>query len=198
MTWRESAKRSGTKSLLRCVQTWWPTTRNVWPLWLPPSTKSCFAKGWNTYFDFFYCYSVSHCPNKPTIKIIDWSFIFQCTKSAGDQVIFSLTVHIYTYKYIFFFGGGGFSSRKAIHKERNSINIQSDICEIKKIYYEHQNLFWLNWKGMNQIKCKTLTDGLCSGLLKLDLRATVCAWRACQWKSWDAQGLRGIGAYHQR
>ncbi len=20
---------------LRCVQTWWPTTRNVWPLWLP-------------------------------------------------------------------------------------------------------------------------------------------------------------------
>ncbi len=54
MTWRESAKRSGTKSLLRCVQTWWPTTRNVWPLWLPtrvfpPSTKSCFAKGSNTY-----------------------------------------------------------------------------------------------------------------------------------------------------
>ncbi len=55
MTWRGSAKRSGTKSLLRCVQTWWPTTRNVWPLWLPtrvlpPSTKSCFAKGSNTYF----------------------------------------------------------------------------------------------------------------------------------------------------
>ncbi len=47
MTWRGSAKRSGTKSLLRCVQTWWPTTRNVCPLWLPtrvlpPSTKSCF------------------------------------------------------------------------------------------------------------------------------------------------------------
>ncbi len=55
MTWRGSAKRSGTKSLLRCVQTWWPTTRNVWHLWLPtrvlpPSTKSCFAKGSNTYF----------------------------------------------------------------------------------------------------------------------------------------------------
>ncbi len=54
MTWRGSAKRSGTKSLLRCVQTWWPTTRNVWALWLPtrvfpPSTKSCFAKGSNTY-----------------------------------------------------------------------------------------------------------------------------------------------------
>ncbi len=29
MTWRGSAKRSGTKSLLRCVQTWGPTTRNV-------------------------------------------------------------------------------------------------------------------------------------------------------------------------
>ncbi len=54
MTWRGSAKKSGTKSLLRCVQTWWTTTRNVWPLWLPtrvlsPSTKSCFAKGSNTY-----------------------------------------------------------------------------------------------------------------------------------------------------
>ncbi len=52
MTWRGSAKRSGTKSLLRCVQTWWTTTRNVWPLWLPtrvlsPSTKTCFAKGSN-------------------------------------------------------------------------------------------------------------------------------------------------------
>ncbi len=49
------AKRSGTKSLLRCVQTCWPTTRNIWPLWLPtrvlpPSTKSCFAKGSKTYF----------------------------------------------------------------------------------------------------------------------------------------------------
>ncbi len=46
MTWRGSAKRSGQKSLLRCAQTWWPTTRNVWPLWLPtrvlpPSTKFC-------------------------------------------------------------------------------------------------------------------------------------------------------------
>ncbi len=29
MTWRGSAERSGTKSLLRCVQTWWPATRNV-------------------------------------------------------------------------------------------------------------------------------------------------------------------------
>ncbi len=50
MTWRGSTKRSGTKSLLRCVETWWPTTRHIWPLWfstrvLPPSTKSCFAKG---------------------------------------------------------------------------------------------------------------------------------------------------------
>ncbi len=54
MTLRVSAKRSGTKSLLRCVQTWRPTTRNVWPLWLPtrvlpPSTKSCSAKGSNIY-----------------------------------------------------------------------------------------------------------------------------------------------------
>ncbi len=64
-----------------CVQTWWPTTRNVWPLWLPtrgfpPSTKSCFEKGQILIdLDFFPCYSVSHCYNKPTIKIIDWSFL---------------------------------------------------------------------------------------------------------------------------
>ena len=49
MTWRISTKRSGTKSLLRCVQTWRLTIRNVWPLWLttrvlPPRTKSCFAE----------------------------------------------------------------------------------------------------------------------------------------------------------
>ena len=55
MTWRRSAKRSGTKFLLWCVQTWWQATRNVWPLWLPtrvlpPSSKSCFAEGSNTYF----------------------------------------------------------------------------------------------------------------------------------------------------
>ncbi len=54
MTWRRSAKRSGTKSLLRCVQAWWPTTRSIWPLCLPtrvlpPSTKPCFVKGSNTY-----------------------------------------------------------------------------------------------------------------------------------------------------
>ncbi len=56
MTWRESAKSSGTESLLRCVQTWWPTTRNIWPLWLPtrvlpPYIKSRFAKGSNNYLN---------------------------------------------------------------------------------------------------------------------------------------------------
>ncbi len=35
MTWRRSTKRSGIKCLLRCEQTWRPTTRKVWPLWLP-------------------------------------------------------------------------------------------------------------------------------------------------------------------
>ncbi len=63
MTWRGSAKRSETKSLLRYVQTWWPTTRNVWPLWLPtrvlpPSTMSCFAKGIKCLFDFLKCTSI--------------------------------------------------------------------------------------------------------------------------------------------
>ncbi len=63
MTRRVSAKRSGTKSLLICVQTWWPTTRNVWLLWLPrrvlpPSTKSCFAKGIKYLFDSLKCKSI--------------------------------------------------------------------------------------------------------------------------------------------
>ncbi len=102
MTWRGSAKRSGTKSLLRCVQTWWPTTRNIWPLWLPtrvlpPSNKLCFGEGvkylfhslkcksiynlfGNVFFWIFCCYSVSHCSNKPTIEIIDWTFLCQWAK----------------------------------------------------------------------------------------------------------------------
>ncbi len=58
VTWRRSANRSGTKSLPRCVQTWQPATRNVWPLWLPtrvlpPSTKSCFVKGSNNYLTHY-------------------------------------------------------------------------------------------------------------------------------------------------
>ncbi len=86
MTWRRSAKRSGTEM---CGKPGWPTTRYVWPLWLPTSvfaTKSCFVKGSNTYhslkcnqFITFFCifldffvFSVSHCSNKATIKIIDW------------------------------------------------------------------------------------------------------------------------------
>ncbi len=109
MTWRRSAKRSGIKSLLRCVQTWWPTARNIWPLWwptgvLPPSTKSCFCE-WVKYFfhslkcksiyNFFEmrfygfcCYSVSHCSNKPTSKIIDWSILCQWENIQNQQGFF--------------------------------------------------------------------------------------------------------------
>ncbi len=69
----------------------------VWPLWLPtrvlpPSTKPCFAKGSNTYLthsnanqfitcfkciflDFICFYSVYHCSNKLTIKVIDLYYI---------------------------------------------------------------------------------------------------------------------------
>ncbi len=100
MTWRGSAKRSRAKSLLRCVQTWWPTTRNVWPLWLstrvlPPSTQSCFTKGSNNYlnhlnanqfitlyymhFDFFGLFGnillIKHfltTPHPPHPKILFW------------------------------------------------------------------------------------------------------------------------------
>ncbi len=37
---------------------------------------------------FFCCYSVSHCSNKPTIKIIDWSFLCQWAniQNQGDQI----------------------------------------------------------------------------------------------------------------
>ncbi len=107
MTWRGSAKRSGAKSLLRCVQTWWPTTRNICPLWLPtrvlpPNTKSWFAKGSNTYLihwnvnqfiTFLKCIFLdfllllSRCSNKPTIKIIDWSFLGHWTNIQNQQGI---------------------------------------------------------------------------------------------------------------
>ncbi len=109
MTWRGSAKRSGTNSLLRCVQTWWPTTRNIWPPWLP--TRVCHQvlrhvlwRGqilillnkmqinlllfWNAFLWIFCCcYSVSHCSNKPTIKIIDWSFLCQRPHVQNQQGI---------------------------------------------------------------------------------------------------------------
>ncbi len=48
MTWRGSAKRSGTKSLLRCVQTLWPTTR-VKFLFHSLTCKSIY-NFWNTFF----------------------------------------------------------------------------------------------------------------------------------------------------
>ncbi len=62
MTWRGSAKRSGTKSLLRCMQTWRPTTRNIWPLWLPTrgfATKYLvmFCEGVEYFFDSLKCKS---------------------------------------------------------------------------------------------------------------------------------------------
>ncbi len=55
MTWRGSAKRSGTKSLLRCVQTWCPTTRSVWPLWLP--TKSAGDQIIFSHYIYIYIYT---------------------------------------------------------------------------------------------------------------------------------------------
>ena len=36
---------------------------------------------------FFCCYSVSHCSNKPTIKIIDWSFLCQWANVQNQQGI---------------------------------------------------------------------------------------------------------------
>ncbi len=49
--------------ILRCVQTWMPNTRNIWPLWLttrvlPSSTKSCFAKGVKYLFGLLKCKSI--------------------------------------------------------------------------------------------------------------------------------------------
>ena len=34
---------------------------------------------------YFCCYSVSHCSNKPTIKIIDWSFLCQWANVQNQQ-----------------------------------------------------------------------------------------------------------------
>ncbi len=38
-------------------------------------------------FSGFCCYSVSHCSNKPTIKIIDWSFLCQWANVQNQQGI---------------------------------------------------------------------------------------------------------------
>ncbi len=39
------------------------------------------------FYGFFCCYSVSHCSNKPSIKIIDWSFLCQWANVQNQQVI---------------------------------------------------------------------------------------------------------------
>ncbi len=52
---------------------------------------SCWNQcpGWLqwVFLDFFCCYSVSHCSNKPTIKIIDWSFLCQWANVQNQQGI---------------------------------------------------------------------------------------------------------------
>ncbi len=62
----------------------WPTTRNAWPLWLPtrvpPSTKSCFAKGSNTY--------LTHSNSNKCI------IFFKCVSLDFFVVILSLIVKI--------------------------------------------------------------------------------------------------------
>ncbi len=60
---------------------------------------------------FFCCYSVSHCTNKPTIKIIDWSFLCHWQKykiSRGSNNFFPhilsiqrTPIYIYIYIYIY-------------------------------------------------------------------------------------------------
>ncbi len=101
MTWRGSAKRSGTKSLLRCVQTWWPTTINVWPLWLPtrvlpPSTKSCLAKGSNTYLTPYKAnqfITFFKCVNLPLKLLTIYIYIIN---------LYTYVLHVYTlYIYIY-------------------------------------------------------------------------------------------------
>ncbi len=42
---------------------------------------------WKAFSGLFCCYSVSHCSNKPTIKIIDWSFLCQWANVQNQQGI---------------------------------------------------------------------------------------------------------------
>ena len=53
---------------------------------------------------FCCCYSVSHCSNKPTIKIIDWSFLCQWANVQNQQGIKTFFPHC---KIIDFFVAGG-------------------------------------------------------------------------------------------
>ncbi len=45
------------------------------------------------FLDCFCCYSVSHCSNKPTIKMIDWSFLCQWANLQNQQGIKSFFPH---------------------------------------------------------------------------------------------------------
>ncbi len=52
-------------------------------------------------FSRFFCYSVSHCSNKPTINIIDWSFLCQWANmqnQQGNKYIFAPLYTEYAYK----------------------------------------------------------------------------------------------------
>ncbi len=157
MTWRGSAKRSGTKSLLRCVQTWWPTTRNIWPDLCDYQQGFCHqvlshvlrrdqihislikmqineSLFWNVFFWIFCCYSVSHGSNKPTIQIIDWSFLCQWANVQNQQGIkwfFPLTLHINTHS-----------------THANYVKI----IQIYKKLYKNKLLFWMCLIAINRLK----------------------------------------------
>ncbi len=49
----------------------------------------------------FCCYSVSHCSNRPTIKIIDWSFLCQWANVQNQQGIKLFFSPLYVYIYIY-------------------------------------------------------------------------------------------------
>ncbi len=126
MTWRGSAKRSGTKSLLRCVQTWWHYKKRL--------TSEIANKG------FFCCYSVSHCSNKPTIKIIDWSFLCQWANVQNQQGIkyfFSHCKSFYWKKLLFYTLGNIFQHLKYCRVFMQSLDcnmtfdmIHATVCNI--------------------------------------------------------------------
>ncbi len=109
MTWRGSAKRSGTNPSWDVVQTWRPTykkhlTSVIATRALPQVLSHVLRRGSKYLFhslkcksiynffemrfpEVFCCYSVSHCSNKPTIKIIDRSFLCQWANVQNQQRI---------------------------------------------------------------------------------------------------------------
>ncbi len=90
-------------------------------MYLTHSNANQFITFMNCVFSgFFGCYSVFHCSNKPTIKIIDWSFLCQWANVKNQQGI-----NIFFPLYIFL----RFTIIIRNQKKTGTSDIKQSLCE---------------------------------------------------------------------